>query len=63
MVDTVVGVGVECGQVSSKETNMEKCDGCGKKRARRDLLTCSCCDGRFCIIGEVSETCANIHES
>jgi hypothetical protein len=40
-----------------------KCDRCHKQRARRDLLTCNCCDGQFCIIGEVGETCADQHES
>ena len=39
-----------------------KCDGCGKQRARRDLLTCTCCDGDFCIAGEQGETCADRHE-
>lgn len=41
---------------------MEKCDGCGKRRADRDLLTCSCCDGLFCFVGE-DETCCDRHEA
>ena len=39
-----------------------KCDRCHKKRARRDLLRCSCCDGWYCIVGETFETCADKHE-
>lgn len=41
---------------------MGKCDGCDKRRANRDLLTCRCCDGRFCIVGEAMDTCADRHE-
>ena len=50
---------------------MRKCDGCGKRRANRDLLTCNCCDGRFCIVDNLSgthngggaDTCADRHEA
>jgi len=49
---------------------MVQCDGCGQRRANRDLLTCSSCDGRFCIVDNFSgthngggaDTCADRHE-
>ena len=41
---------------------MVRCDKCKKLRPRRDILTCPCCDGRFCIIGEQGDTCADRHE-
>lgn len=42
---------------------MRKCDGCKKKRAGRDLMRCTCCDGDYCIVGDVGETCVDQHEA
>lgn len=39
---------------------MKKCEGCGKRRLC--LLTCPGCGGRFCIFGEVADTCVDRHE-
>ncbi|KKK87297.1 hypothetical protein LCGC14_2754650 [marine sediment metagenome] len=47
----------------SRRNKMSKCDRCNKQRAKRDLLCCTCCDGDFCIVGDVGETCADKHEA
>ena len=37
-----------------------KCDGCKKIRNGPEMVTCNCCYGMFCIVGEPS--CADKHE-